>query len=46
MYIYQGDRDLHDENQALAILGGFQGHKEIAMSCEQVSQVRNNLNTT
>ena len=46
MHIYQGERDLQDENRALAIPGGFQVDKEIAMSCEQLSQVRNNLNTT
>ena len=46
MDIYQGERDLQDKNQALAIPGGFQVDKEIAMSSEQLSQVRNSFNTT
>ena len=46
MHIYQGERDLQDENRALAIPGGFQVDKEIVMFCAQRSQVRNNLNTT
>ena len=43
MHILQGERDLQDENRALAIPGGFQ---EIPMSSGQLSQVRNSLNTT
>ena len=46
MHIYQGERNLQDENRALAIPGGFQVDKEIVMFCEHLSQVRNNLNTT
>ena len=46
MHICQRERDLQDGNQALAFPGGFQDNKEIAMSSEQLSQVRNNLNTT
>ena len=46
MHIYQGERDLQDENRALTIPGGLQVDKEIVMFCEQLSQVRNNLNTT
>jgi len=46
MYIYQGERDLRDENRALAFPGGFQVHKEIAMSTGQLSQVRNSWNST
>ena len=46
MHICQGERDLLDGNQALAFPGGFQDNKEIAMSSERLSQVRNNLNTT
>jgi len=46
MHIYQGEQDLQDENRALAILGGLQVNKEIAMSSGQLSQVRNSLNTT
>ena len=48
MHIYQGERDLQDENRGLAIPGGFQVHKEIAMSSGQLSSVRNSLsfNTT
>ena len=39
MHIYQGERDLQDKNQALAIPSGFQVDKEIAMSSGQPSQV-------
>ena len=46
VHIYQGERDLQDENRGLAILGGFQVHKEIAMSSGQLSSVRNSFNTT
>ena len=46
MHIYQGERDLQDENWGLAIPGGFQVHKEIAMSSGQLSLVRNSFNTT
>ena len=46
MNIYQEERDLQDENRALAITGGFQVDKEIAMSSGQPSQVRNSFNTT
>ena len=45
MHIYQGERDLQDENRALAIPGGVQVNKEIAMSSGQFSQVKNSLNT-
>jgi len=45
MHIYQGERDLRDENRALPIPGGLQVNKEIAMSSGQFSQVRNSLNT-
>ena len=43
MHIYQGERDLQDENRALP--GGLQVNKEIAMSSGQFFQVRNSLNT-
>ena len=46
MHIYQEERDLQDENRALAIPGGFQVDKDIAMSSGQLSQVRNSFNTT
>ena len=46
MHIYQGERDLQDKNQALAIPGGFQTDKDIAMSSEQLFQVRKSFNTT
>ena len=46
MDIFQGERDLQDKNPALAIPGGFQVDKEIAMPSEQPSQVRNSFNTT
>ena len=46
MHIYQGERDLQDKNQVLAIPGGFQVDKEIAMSSEQFSQVWISFNTT
>ena len=46
MHIYRGERDLQDKNQVLAIPGGFQVDKEIAMPSEQPSQVRNSFNTT
>ena len=46
VHIYQGERDLQDENRDLAIPGGFQVHKEIAMSPGQLSSVRNSFNTT
>ena len=46
MHIYQKERDLQDENRALAIPGGFQVDKEIAISYRQLSQVRNSFNTT
>ena len=39
MHIYQGERDLREKSQALAIPGGFQVDKEIAISSEQLSQV-------
>ena len=39
MHIYQGERDLCEKNQALAIPGGFQVDKETAISSEQLSQV-------
>ena len=45
MHIYQGERDLQDENWGLALPGGFQVHKEIAMSSGQLSSVRNSFNT-
>ena len=45
MHIYQGERDHQDENRALAIPGGVQVNKEIAMSSGQFSQVKNSLNT-
>ena len=45
MHIYQGERDLQEENRALAIPGGLQVNKDIAMSSGQFSQVRNGLNT-
>ena len=38
MHIYRGERDHRDKNQALAIPGGFQVDKEIAVSSEQLSQ--------
>ena len=44
-HIYQGERDLQDENRAFAIPGGVQVNKEIAMSSGQFSQVKNSLNT-
>ena len=37
--ISQGERDVQDNNQALAIPGGLQVDKEIAMSSGQPSQV-------
>ena len=46
MHIYQEERDHQDENRALAVPGGFQVDKDIAMSSGQLSQVRNTLNTT
>ena len=46
MHIYQEERDLQDENRALAIPGGFQIDKDIAMSSEQLFQVRKSFNTT
>ena len=46
MHMYQEERDLQDENRALAITGGIQVDKEIAMSSGQPSQVRNSFNTT
>ena len=46
MLICQEKRDLQDENRALAIPGGFQVDKDIAMSSGQLSQVRNSFNTT
>ena len=46
MHIYQGERDLQDKNQALAIPGGFQVDKDIAMSSGQFYQVWNSFNTT
>ena len=39
MHIYRGERDLQDKNQVLAIPGGFQVDKEIAISSGQLSQV-------
>ena len=39
MHIYQGERDLQDKSQSLAIPGGFQVDKEIALSSEQPYQV-------
>ena len=46
MHIYQKERDLQDENRALAVPGGFEIDKEIAISSTQLSQVRNSFNTT
>ena len=46
MLICQEKRDLQDENRALAIPGGFQVDKDIAMSSEQLFQVRKSFNTT
>ena len=43
MHIYQGELDLRDKNQALAIPGGFQVDK---LSFEQFSQVWISFNTT
>ena len=43
MHIYQGERDLQDKNQALAIPGDFQVDK---LSFEQFSQVWISFNTT
>ena len=39
MHIFQRERDLQDNNQSLAIPGGFQVDKEIALSSGQLSQV-------
>ena len=44
MHIYQEERDLQDENCALAIPGGFQVDKEISMSSGQLSKVGNSFN--
>ena len=46
MRIFQRERDLQDNNQSLAIPGGFQVDKEIAISSGQLSQVWNSFNTT
>ena len=46
MHIYRGERDHRDKNQALAIPGGFQVDKEIAVSSEQLSQAWISFNTT
>ena len=46
MHIYQEERDLQDENPALTISGSFQVDKDIAMSSEQLFQVRKSFNTT
>ena len=46
MHIYQGERDLREKNQALAIPSGFQVDKEIAISSEQLSQVWISVNIT
>ena len=46
MHIYQKERDLKDGNRALAIPGGFQVDRDIAMSSGQLFQVRKSLNTT
>jgi len=46
MHIYQREQDLQAEKRALAISGGLQVNKEIAMSSGQLSRVRNSLNTT
>ena len=46
MRIFQRERDLQDNNQSLAIPGGFQVDKEIALSSGQLSQVWNSFNTT
>ena len=43
MHIYQEERELQDENRALAIPGSFRVDKEIAMSSGQLPQVRNHL---
>ena len=47
MLIFQRDRDrdLQDNNQSLAIPGGFQVDKEVAISSGQLSQVWNSFNT-
>ena len=46
MLICKEERDLQDENRALAITDSFQVDKEIAVSSGQPSQVRNSFNTT
>ena len=46
MYIYQEEQDLQGKHRALAIPGGFQVDKDIAMFSGQFSQVRNSFHTT